>query len=187
VTRGAPGPYGLGHPGRLACAARDTSVACGAGGAVDVATLQRGGSRPQGARELPAEAARAVADARLLLQGRLPPAPLCPLATMTPAGVATAAIVFTLAATPAPALSSPLTLSPSSAPPPPSSHRPRRRGRLPTPPGTRSCKVGCCCTAGDETAGARNDGVKCSQAFERLPLIGAITSLSSVRTPPKGV
>ena len=28
--------------------------------------------------------------------------------------------------------------SPPSAPPPPS-HRPRRRGRLPTPPGTRSC------------------------------------------------
>ena len=48
-------------------------------------------------------------------------------------------------------------------------------------------KVGCCCTAGDETAGARNDGVKRSQAFERLPLIVAITSPSSVRTPPKGV
>ena len=48
-------------------------------------------------------------------------------------------------------------------------------------------KVGCCCTAGDETAGARNDGVKCSQALERLPLIVAISSPSSVRTPPKGV
>ena len=63
-----------------------------------------------------------MADARLLLQGRLPPAPLCPLATMTPAGVVTAAIAFTLAATPAPALSSPLALafvsSPSPLPPP---------------------------------------------------------------------
>ena len=48
-------------------------------------------------------------------------------------------------------------------------------------------KVCCCCTAGDETAGARNDGVKRSQAFERLPLIVAITSPSSVRTPCEGV
>ena len=116
AARGAPGPYGPGYPGRLARPARDAPVACGAGGAVDAAALQRRGSRPQGARALPAEAARAVADARLLLQGRLPPAPLCPLATMTPAGVATAAIAFTLAATPAPALPSPLTLAFVSSP-----------------------------------------------------------------------
>ena len=68
AARGAPGPYGPGYPGRLARPARDAPVACGAGGAVDAAALQRRGSRPQGARALPAEAARAVADARLLLQ-----------------------------------------------------------------------------------------------------------------------
>jgi len=47
-------------------------------------------------------------------------------------------------------------------------------------------KVCGCCTAGDETAGARNNGVKRSQAFERLPLIVAITSPSSVRNPVRG-
>ena len=67
---GAPGCHGHGRAGRRSRLARDATVGRGAGGAVDAAALRGGGPRAQVARALSAAWARAVADARLLLQGR---------------------------------------------------------------------------------------------------------------------